>query len=85
MAPRATRLRSGISGKAICAFAFLDVIFEALLVRLLGALGFTLVFCAIARSPPLPPPAPVAKVLGSFFWMTATDTTHAVAVNSRRP
>ncbi len=81
MAPRATRLRSGISGRAIWALAFLDVIFVALLVRLLGEFGFAVVFWAIARSPLFPPPAPVAKVLGSFLLLVATDTTQAVAKN----
>ena len=85
MAPRATRLRSGMSGRAICELALLEVMRVALLVTLLGALGFALVFCAIARSPPLPPPAPVAKVLGSFLLLVATDTTQAVAVNNSRP
>jgi hypothetical protein len=27
----------------------------------------------------------VAKVLGSFFWMTATDTTQTVARNNSSP
>ena len=79
------RFRSGISGRAIWALALLDVMREALLVRLLGEFGFALVFYAIARSPPRPPPAPVAKVLGSFLLLVATDTTQAVAVNNSMP
>ena len=82
-APSMARFMSGISGRAIWAEALLEVILLALLVRLLGVLGFCLALVATARSPPPPPPAPVAKAFGSLFWITATETTQAVARKSR--
>jgi hypothetical protein len=70
---------SGISGRAIVAVELFEVILLALLVRLLGVLGFCLALACTARSPLDPPPAPVAKAFGSFFWLVVTETTQAVA------
>ena len=75
----------GISGRAMEAEALLEVMRVVVLASDLTFFGCTLRSVFFTRSPPEPPPAPVAKALGSFFALSVTvETTKAAAMNTRR-
>ena len=75
----------GMSGSAIEAEALLEVIRVVVLARDLTFLGLTLRSVLFTRSPPEPPPAPVAKVLGSFLALSVTvETTNTAATKTSR-
>jgi hypothetical protein len=71
---------TGRSGSEIVALAFLEVIREAFFARVFAFFGTTLCGWFFARSPALPPPAPVEKLSGSFFAASLTvETTQSPA------
>ena len=73
----------GISGSAIEAEALLEVMRVVVLASDLTFLGCTLRSVLLTRSPPDPPPAPVAKVFGSFLALSVTvETTKAAAIKT---
>ena len=73
----------GMSGKAMEAVALLDVMRVVVLARDLTFFGWTLRSVLFTRSPPEPPPAPVAKVFGSFLALSVTvETTKAAAMKT---
>ena len=75
----------GMSGSAIDADALLEVMRVVVLASDLTFLGWILCWVFLTRSPPEPPPAPVAKVFGSFFALSVTvETTKAAAMKTRR-
>ena len=72
---------------AIDEFAFLLVMRELVLVSALTFLGWSLVLYSLAFGPPLPPPAPVAKVSDPLFLALSVtvETTQTMAtITSRR-
>ena len=71
----------------IVALAFLLVIRELVLVRDLMFLGCSFVLYSLALGPPLPPPAPVAKVFGSFLpaISVTVEMTQTTAMATRMP
>ncbi|NBV49180.1 MAG: hypothetical protein EBR95_09160 [Verrucomicrobia bacterium] len=70
---------------AMEALAFLLVIREFVLVSALTFLGWSLVLNSLALGPPEPPPAPVAKVFGSFLPAPSVtvETTQTIAMSTR--
>jgi len=65
----------GMSGSAIEAEALLEVMRVVVLARDLTFFGLILRSVLFTRSPPEPPPAPVAKVFGSFLPLSVTVET----------
>ena len=75
----------GMSGSAIEAEALLEVMRVVVLARDLTFFGLTLRSVLFTRSPPEPPPAPVAKAFGSFLALSVTvETTNAAAMKTSR-
>ncbi|NBV48914.1 MAG: SlyX family protein, partial [Verrucomicrobia bacterium] len=67
------------------AFAFLLVMRVLVLASDLMFLGWSLVLYSFAFGPPAPPPAPVAKVFGSFLPAPSVtvETTQTIAISTR--
>ena len=88
--PIAPALRSGLDmlgrlATANAEFAFLLVMRVFVLASDLMFLGWTLVLNSLALGPPAPPPAPVAKVFGSFLPAPSVtvETTQTIAISTR--
>ena len=71
----------GMSGRAMEAEALLEVMRVVVLASDLTFFGLILCWVFLTRSPPEPPPAPVANWLGSFLALSVTvETTKAAAM-----
>ena len=77
---------TGRSGREMVAVVLFEVMRAAFFARVLAFLGWILCGWTLARSPELPPPAPVAKLSGSFLTESVTvEITQIAAIRMSTP